>query len=177
MNTQYLERNNNQKTDSTFTAIGAAISAVKVKLMLAEQWRCTHSKCDRGQQQNYRVNQTFAVDCHLNKSVITSYLCSYFICGYSFVELYCYRLFVFVHFDSVMLIQFIFIRFLAYHWSVADYKSSQCPGEAQSQQHIKDVTADGVGDSHVSHTYTYHIQKDKRYVKEMLSCFNKAHRD
>lgn len=38
-----------------------------------------------------------------------------------------------------------------YHWSVADYESPQRPGEAQAQQHVEDITANGVGHGHVTH--------------------------
>lgn len=39
-----------------------------------------------------------------------------------------------------------------YHRSVADDEGPQSPGEAQTQQHIKYVAADGVGHGHVPHS-------------------------
>lgn len=42
-----------------------------------------------------------------------------------------------------------------YHRSVADYEGPQCPGEAQTQQHIEYIATDGVGHSHVTHSWNH----------------------
>lgn len=40
-----------------------------------------------------------------------------------------------------------------YHRSIADYEGPQCPGEAQAQQHVEYIATDGVGHSHVTHSW------------------------
>lgn len=44
-----------------------------------------------------------------------------------------------------------------YHWSIADNESPQRPGEAEAQQHVKDITANGVGHGHVTHSCHTHM--------------------
>lgn len=42
-----------------------------------------------------------------------------------------------------------------YHRSIADYEGPQCPGEAQTQQHIEYIATDGVGHGHVPHSWNH----------------------
>lgn len=57
---------------------------------------------------------------------------------------------------------------IAYYWSIADNESPQSPGEAEAEQHVKDITADGVGHGHVAHACSEHpcankIKKQSHY--------------
>ena len=95
---------------------------------------CTHSERDGGQQQNHRVHQAFAVDCHLQtkRSVKT------------FTE---------PQYNNATVAKVRGRKDIGlYHRSVADYEGPQCPGETQTQQHIEYIATDGVGHSHVTHS-------------------------
>lgn len=102
-------------------------------------WRrgqvCTHGERDRGQQQDHRVHQAFAVDRHLqirHREAWTQQHCNGTVAKGRLRK------------DMGL-----------HHWSAADYKGPQCPGEAQTQQHIEYIATDGIGYSHVAHSWNH----------------------